>query len=70
MQYLERIEEEFLNFGSNTFWFRKNYRDILIDVANKLKINFNDEQSIEVIEGKILEKVLVDAWENLSDSEK
>lgn len=70
LQYLERIEEEFLNFGSNTFWFRKNYRDILIDVANKLKINFNDEQSIEVIEGKILEKVLVDAWENLSDSEK
>lgn len=72
--YWNRIEKEFLDFGSNTitsaFFGNKAYKDILIDVAEKIKINFNKEQSIENIEGKILEKVLVDAWENMSEEEK
>ncbi len=72
--YWNRIEKEFLDFGSNTitsaFFGNKAYKDILIDVAEKIKVNFNKEQSIENIEGKILEKVLVDAWENMSEEEK
>lgn len=72
--YWNRIEKEFLDFGSNTItsaiFGNKDYKEILIDVADKLKINFNKEQSVENIEGKILEKVLVDAWENMSEEEK
>lgn len=69
-KYIERITEEFLDFGSNTLWFRKTYKEVLIDVADKLKINFNKDQSIEKIETKILEKVLVEAWEEMSEADK
>ena len=69
-KYIERITEEFLDFGSHTFWFRKTYKEVLIDVADKLKVNFNKEQTVEKIETKILEKVLVEAWEKMSEADK
>ena len=69
-KYIERIIEEFLDFGSNTLWFRKTYKEVLIDVADKLKVNFNKEQNVENIETKILEKVLVEAWKEMSEADK
>lgn len=68
--YLSTIEKEFLDFGSNTFWSNKTYKEIVCDVAKKLKVNFNKDQKVSMIEEKILEKVLVDTWERMSNLEK
>lgn len=69
-KYLGVVEKEFLDFGSNTFWTKKTYKQIVCDVAKKLKVNFNEEQPTDLIEEKLLEKVLTDAWEKMSDADK
>ncbi len=72
--YLEKIEEEFLLFGSNTLFSlvgkRNSYREVLIDVAEKLKVNFNESQSVELIENRLLEKVLEDAVNNMDEEQR
>lgn len=65
-KYLGVVEKEFLDFGSNTFWTKKTYKEIVCDVAKKLKVNFNGDQPTDLIEEKILEKVLTDAWEKMT----
>jgi len=74
--YWDLIAAEFQTYGSNFFTtqiFRGGkgmlYRDILIDVAKRLKVNFNDESKTEVIEMNLLMKVLTDAVNKMSIEE-
>ncbi|TOO18706.1 YaaW family protein, partial [Vibrio parahaemolyticus] len=46
------------------------YREIVEDVAKKLKVNFNNGNDIEALENKIFEKILETALEKMSDEEK
>ena len=45
------------------------YREILIDVCKKMKVNFNKKSPVEVIELHLLEKILLDSLENMSIEE-
>ncbi|MDK0573165.1 DUF3944 domain-containing protein [Clostridium perfringens] len=72
--YWKDLLEEFQKYGGNTFAniFRKTgvpYRKILIDVCNKMKVNFNEKSKIEVIEEKLFDKILIDTLDNMSDED-
>lgn len=73
-KYVDRIMQEYIDFGSNTLTKylvgENSYKEILISVAEKLKVNFNEDQSVETIESHLLEKVLMEAWEKMTDEEK
>ena len=68
--YKDRILKEYMDFGSNTFLSQKTYKTILCDVAKKLKVNFNKNQSVELIESRLLEKVLEETFEKMKPEEK
>ena len=69
-QYVSKIEYEILAFGSNTFWKNKSYKEILCDVCDKMKANYNKNSDLELIENNLIQKVLEKAWEDMSDDEK
>ena len=73
-KYVDRIMQEYIDFGSNTLTKylvgENSYKEILISVADQLKVNFNEEQSVETIEFHLLEKILMEAWEKMTDEEK
>ena len=75
-KYIDLIADEIRTFGGNTFanTFRggvgPEYKEIVCDVAAKLKAPFNNESNIEKIEASILETVLTQALEKMSDEEK
>lgn len=65
------IANELQLFGGNTLLniFRGHgvpYREILIDVCKKMKVNFNKDAKIEFIEDSLLRKCLEDSIENMS----
>ena len=74
--YADEISSEIQRFGGHTFanWFRggkgASYKDIVCAVAKRLKVNFNENREIEVIEEQILLKILEKAWEKMTDEEK
>jgi len=74
-QYWELIAAEIQCFGANTFatLFRGGkgveYREVLMDVCDKMKVNYNKETSVERIENCLLLKVLNDALEKMSPEE-
>ena len=74
-KYWEDIAAELQCYGGNTFAtiFRGGkgveYKEILIDVCDKLKVNFNKDSSIETIETNLLMKILTDAIEKMSPEE-
>lgn len=74
--YADEISSEIQRFGGHTFanWFRggkgASYKDIVCAVAQRLKVNFNENREIEVIEEQILLKVLEKAWEKMTEKEK
>lgn len=73
--YKDLIIKELSEFGGNSIMnlIRGNgpaYKEILCDVCDKLKVNYNNNAKVERIENSLLEKVLEDSWENLSDSER
>lgn len=70
----EEIVDELQHFGGNTFMnmLRGNgvpYREILCDVASKLKVNFNPKSPVDIIERNILSKLVMDSVEKLSEAE-
>lgn len=69
-QYTDLIINEIILYGSNTFLSmigkEKNYKKIVIDVAKKMKINFNKNSSIDVIEMNILMGILIKSLEKVS----
>lgn len=73
-KYWDVIVNEYLEFGSNTIKTpiigRSSYRKILIDVCKNMKVNFNEQQTIKNIEDSLLQRVLEDVWEKMSEEEK
>jgi uncharacterized protein YaaW (UPF0174 family) len=70
----EDIAEELQLYGGNTFMnilrgHGVEYRELLIDVCRRLKVNFNKESSIEMIEYNLLQKILLDSLENMTIEE-
>ena len=46
------------------------YREILVDVCKKMRVNFNKKSTIEKIEMNLIMKVVEDALEKMSEEEK
>jgi len=74
-KYWKNIAEEIQKFGGNTFAniFRGDqgvlYKEILIDVCDKLKVNYNKNSKVERIENNLLMKILEDTLEKMSPEE-
>jgi uncharacterized protein YaaW (UPF0174 family) len=75
-KYADEIAAEIQKFGGNTIlnYYRcgkgVHYREIVHDVADRLKIGDHQERSVEAVENLILFKVLEEAWKKMSDAEK
>lgn len=65
-QYWDLVAGEFQDFGSNTFSGKKSYREILSDVCDRSKVNYNKKQPTELIESYLLQKILTDAVHRMS----
>lgn len=74
-KYWQLIAAEIQCFGANTFMtvFRGGkgveYKEILMDVCDKMKVNYNKNSSVEKIERNLLMKILEDALEKMSPEE-
>lgn len=74
-EYWKQIAEEVQLFGGNTFAniFRLGegvlYKEVLCDVCDKMKVNYNKDSSTKKIESNLLLKVLEDALEKMSPEE-
>jgi len=74
-QYWELIAAEVQCFGANSFAtiFRGGkgvpYKEVLTDVCDKMKVNYNKESSVETIEQHLLMKILKDSLQKMSASE-
>lgn len=74
-KYWQLIAAEIQCFGANTFMtvFRGGkgveYKEVLMDVCDKMKVNYNKSSSVEKIEGNLLMKILEDALEKMSPEE-
>lgn len=74
-KYWEKIGIEIQTYGGNSFmnFFRGTgvtYREIVKDVADRLKVNYHRDAATPVIEEHIFEKILTEAWSKMSDEEK
>jgi uncharacterized protein YaaW (UPF0174 family) len=73
--YWELIAAELQCFGGNTFatLFRGGkgvlYREVLTDVCDKMKVNYNKNSSAEAIEMNLLMKILTDSVGNMNQQE-
>ena len=74
-KYWELIAAEVQCFGANTFatMFRGGkgvaYKEVLTDVCDKMKVNYNKDSSTEKIENNLLMKILTDALEKMTPAE-
>lgn len=74
-KYADLIAKEIRDMGGNSFaniWRGEGpeYREIVCDVANKLKAPYNINKSVSEIENSILETIIEKALSNMSESEK
>ena len=73
--YWDLIAAEIQCFGANTLatLFRGGegvlYREVLTDVCDKMKVNYNSGSSVEAIELHLLMKVLTDSMKEMSPEE-
>jgi len=74
-KYWDLVAAEIQCFGANTIVtiFRGGkgvlYKEVLMDVCDKMKVNYNKESSTEKIENNLLMKILTDALEKMSSEE-
>jgi uncharacterized protein YaaW (UPF0174 family) len=75
-EYIELIEKEIRTFGGHT-WFNPlrregapAYREVVIDVAKDVKVEFDKESPVADIEMAVLVKILGKAFEKMSETEK
>lgn len=75
-KYWQEIAAEIQCFGGNTFatMFRGGkgvvYKEVLCDVCDKLKVNYNKSSSCEMIESYLLQKLLIDLLDKMSLEER
>ncbi|HHF2583645.1 TPA: DUF3944 domain-containing protein, partial [Haemophilus influenzae] len=73
--YWEEIAAEIQCFGGNTFanMFRGGkgvlYKEVLCDVCDKMKVNYNKNSAVGIIENGLISKVLEDSLEKMSPDE-
>lgn len=73
--YWELIAAEIQSFGANTFAtvFRGGkgvpYREVLMDVCDKMRVNYSKEATTEKIEVNLLMKILTDSIERMTPEE-
>ncbi len=74
-QYWELIAAEIQCFGANSFATMLRggkgveYKEVLTDVCDKMKVNYSKDSSVEKIENNLLMKILTDALEKMSPEE-
>ena len=74
-KYWELIAAEIQCFGANTFATvlrggkGVEYKEVLMDVCDKMKVNYNKDAGVQTIEGNLLMKILTDALEKMSPEE-
>lgn len=74
-KYWKDIAEEIQVYGANTFAtiFRGGqgveYREVLSDVCDKIKVNYNKSASVELIENNLLMTILTNALDRMSTEE-
>lgn len=74
-KYWELIAEEIQCFGANSFATVMRggkgvlYKEILIDVCDKMRVNYNKSSEVITIETNMLMKILQDALERMSPAE-
>ena len=74
-KYWELIAAEIQCFGANTIATILRggkgvyYKEILMDVCDKIKVNYNKDSNTEKIENNLLMKILTDALEKMSPEE-
>lgn len=73
-RYIELICEELQLFGGNTIAniFRGHgllYKEILCDVCDKLKVNYNKSQNTQTIEQGLFMKILSDSLDKMSEED-
>jgi len=74
-QYWKAIAAEIQCFGANSFATMLRggegvlYKEVLTDVCDKMKVNYNKDSSVETIEHNLLMKILTDAIENMTPAE-
>ena len=69
-KYVKEIIDEILDFGSNTLWFRKSYKEVLEDVCKRLDVSYSSSDDVKTIEISLLTKILSDQWNKMSDNDK
>ncbi|MEA4871799.1 MAG: ubiquinol-cytochrome C chaperone family protein [Synergistaceae bacterium] len=77
-KYVDIIASEIRSMGGNTFanlcrlGSGPSYKEVVCDVADELKVNYNQKADVAKIEGYIMQKVFEDMWEEMSleDREK
>ena len=75
-KYADLIAKEIRDMGGNSFanalrgFEGPVYHEIVCDVAKKLKVPFNKSKEVDHIENAILEKVLDDALDKMTEQEK
>ncbi len=74
-KYWNEVAAEIQCFGANTFATLLRggegvqYKEVLVDVCKKMKVNFNNDSSVETIEKNLLMKILTDALDKMSAAE-
>ena len=74
--YWKEVAEQIQTYGANTvmtiFRFGEGvkYREVLKDVCDKLNVNYEGSSSTSHIEKCLLDKILKDTWDKLTDDEK
>ncbi|HFW4220847.1 TPA: DUF3944 domain-containing protein, partial [Salmonella enterica subsp. enterica serovar Anatum] len=74
-KYWEEIAAEIQCFGANTFatMFRGGkgvlYKEVLCDVCDKIKVNYNKDSKVETIENNLLMKIMTDALDSMSQEQ-
>ena len=75
IKYWDLIAAELQCFGGNTFATILRggkgvpYKEILEDVCKKMKVNYNSNASVEIIESALLFKILTDSMEKMDPAD-
>lgn len=72
--FSDEIIDELLRFGGNTLMNiirgrGVSYKELLCDVCDKMKVNYNKKSPVEVIENNFLQTILINSLENMSRDE-
>ena len=66
-KYIGKICDEILDFGSNTLWFQKSYREVLKIVCDKMDLSYSSSDGVRKIEEDMLAKVFEQMWDEMTE---